>query len=96
MSLEDEIKCWVIFWYGSAMIFLIFWILVNVRNYIKENKREKREIMGEYRFSIYEKWQIGFNLQYDEHIVLSIPFFDFRIAVSKQANGYNILNKWKN
>lgn len=52
--------------------------------------------MGEYRFSIYAKWQIGFNLQYDGQIVLSIPFLDFRIAVSKQANGYNILNKWKN
>lgn len=52
--------------------------------------------MGEYRFSIYAKWQIGFNLQYEGQIVLSILFLDFRIAVSKQANGFNILNIWKN
>lgn len=42
MSLEDEIKCWVIFWCGPAMIFLILRILVNVHNYIKENKRDLR------------------------------------------------------
>ena len=43
MSIENEIKCWVIFWCGSAMIFLILWILVNFYNYLKENKREIRE-----------------------------------------------------
>lgn len=49
--------------------------------------------MGEYRFSIYLKWQIGFNLQYDGQIVLSIPFVDLRLAISKNAYGFGFFVK---
>jgi hypothetical protein len=49
--------------------------------------------MGEYRFSIYFKWQIGFNLLYDGQIVLTIPFMDFRFAVSKYAKGFGMFFK---
>ena len=43
--------------------------------------------MGEYRFSVYAKRQIGLSFKYDGQIIISIPFIDFRIAVSKSAHG---------
>lgn len=52
--------------------------------------------MGEYRFSVYAKWQLGLSISFDGQIVLSLPFLDIRLAVSKIASGYNILNIWKN
>jgi hypothetical protein len=49
--------------------------------------------MGEYRFSVYTKWQIGFSIKFDGQIVLSIPFMDIRLAISKNAKGIEIFNK---
>jgi hypothetical protein len=49
--------------------------------------------MGEYRFSVYGKWQIGFSIKFDGQIVLSIPFVDIRLSISKQAKGIEIFNK---
>lgn len=49
--------------------------------------------MGEYRFSIYLKWQLGFNLLFDSQIVLTIPFMDLRFAISKDAHGFGIFFK---
>jgi len=49
--------------------------------------------MGEYRFSVYAKWQIGFSIKFDGQIVLSIPFVDIRLAISKHAKGIEIFNK---
>lgn len=47
--------------------------------------------MGEYRFSVYTKWQLGLSIVFDGQIVLNIPFLEIRIAVSKYAKGFNIL-----
>lgn len=47
--------------------------------------------MGEYIFSVYAKWQLGFNIQFNGQIVLSIPFLDFRLSISKYAKGVEIL-----
>jgi hypothetical protein len=52
--------------------------------------------MGEYRFSVYAKWQLGLSISFDGQIVIGLPFVDIRFAVSKIANGYNILDIWKN
>ena len=49
--------------------------------------------MGEYRFSVYAKWQIGFSIKFDGQIVLSIPFMYIRLAISKNAKGIEIFNK---
>ena len=49
--------------------------------------------MGEYRFSIYQKWQLGFSIKFDGQIVLGLPFIDIRIAISKHAKGIEIFNK---
>jgi len=49
--------------------------------------------MGEYRFSIYLKWQLGLNLKYDGQIVLTIPFMDFRLAIRKNAHGFGVFVK---
>lgn len=46
--------------------------------------------MGEYRFSIYLKWQIGFAIGYDYQIFLQIPFFTFRLSTRKNAYGFGI------
>jgi len=43
--------------------------------------------MGEFRFSIYAKWQLGLSISYDGQIVFRLPFIDIRIAVSKHAKG---------
>ena len=48
--------------------------------------------MGEYRFSVYLKPQIGLKIAYDGQIVLSIPFLDIRLAISKNAKGFYIGN----
>lgn len=51
--------------------------------------------MGEYRFSVYAKWQIGFNLEYNGQIVLKVPFIDIHFAIRKNAYGYNLFDIWK-
>lgn len=52
--------------------------------------------MGEYRFSVYAKWQLGISLQYNGQLVLSLPFMDIHLAIRKNAYGYNLLDKIKN
>lgn len=46
--------------------------------------------MGEYRFSVYAKWQLGLSISFDGQIVLRLPFMDVRFAISKQAKGVEI------
>lgn len=46
--------------------------------------------MGEYRFSVYAKWQLGLSISFDGQIVLRLPFIDIRIATSKHAKGIYI------
>lgn len=43
--------------------------------------------MGEYRFSVYAKWQLGLSILFDGQIVLVLPFMDVRFAISKHAKG---------
>jgi hypothetical protein len=47
--------------------------------------------MGEYRFSVYAKWQIGLSISFDGQIVLRVPFLDIRLSVSKDAKGFEVL-----
>jgi len=47
--------------------------------------------MGEYRFSIYAKKQLGFMLAIDySQLVISVPFIDIRLSFSKNAKGTNL------
>jgi hypothetical protein len=46
--------------------------------------------MGEYRLSIYAKWQLGLSISYDGQIVISLPFIDVRLATSSHAKGFLI------
>jgi hypothetical protein len=46
--------------------------------------------MGEYRFSVYAKWQLGLSISFDGQIVLGLPFMDVRFAISKHAKGVEI------
>ena len=48
--------------------------------------------MGEYRISIYWKWQVAIGIEYDGQIVIDIPFVEIRIATSKDAKGRNFWN----
>ena len=46
--------------------------------------------MGEYRFSVYAKWQLGFSIAYDRQIILALPFMDVHFSISKDAKGVEI------
>jgi hypothetical protein len=47
--------------------------------------------MGEYRFSIYKKTQIGLMLSYEYgQLIIRIPFLDIHISFNKHAKGTNI------
>ena len=48
--------------------------------------------MGEYRLSIYLKWQITIGVAYDYQIVIYLPFVDIRISTRKDAGGTNFWN----
>jgi len=48
--------------------------------------------MGEYRLSIYRKWQITLGICYDGQIVIQLPFVVIRISISKNAYGTNLWN----
>lgn len=48
--------------------------------------------MGEYRFSVYARWQLGLSIKFDGQILLSLPFIDVRFAISKYAKGIKIFN----
>lgn len=49
--------------------------------------------MGEFRLSIYAKWQLGLSISYDGQIVLRLPFIDIRLAVSKHAKDVFIFGR---
>ena len=49
--------------------------------------------MGEYRFSVYTKWQLGLAIEFDGQIIIKLPFVDIRFAVSKYASGFYIFGK---
>lgn len=49
--------------------------------------------MGEYRFSVYTKWQLGVSISFDGQIVLGLPFMDVRFAISKYAKGVEIFGR---
>ena len=55
----------------------------------KINKTVNKKNMGEYRLSIYRKWQIILGVCYDGQIVIQLPFVEIRFAVSKNASGTN-------
>jgi hypothetical protein len=51
--------------------------------------------MGEYRFSMYFVWQIGFTIGFNcyRQIEVNLPFISILIATSKWAKGVRIFNK---
>lgn len=52
--------------------------------------------MGQYRFSMYFKWQIGLMFTYEvDEIFLRLPFIDMHIGLTKHANGFCIFG-WSN
>lgn len=51
--------------------------------------------MGQYRFSIELKRQIGINIKINEYSLdISLPFTTIYIAITKHANGINIFGKY--
>ena len=49
--------------------------------------------MGEYRFSVYFKWQFGFTIGFEYgQILLRIPFLYLHFAIRKNAYGIRIFN----
>lgn len=47
-----------------------------------------------YRFSVYGKWSLGFNISYEyEQVIIRIPFIDIHISVSNYAEGILIFGK---
>ena len=64
--------------------------------FVKETNQkpwEGMKIMGEYRFSVYAKWQLGLSISFDGQIVLGLPFFNIHFSTSKYASGVYILGK---
>jgi hypothetical protein len=50
--------------------------------------------MGQYRFSIYAHWQIGFLIKIDEYSLdINLPFISMHIALTKYAKGIEIFGK---
>lgn len=49
--------------------------------------------MGEYKLSIYARWQLGLSISYDGQIVIGLPFMNIHIATNKEASGYLIFGK---
>lgn len=49
--------------------------------------------MGEYRFSVYAKWQLGVSVAFDGQIILGLPFMNIHFAISKHARGVEIFGR---
>jgi len=60
---------------------------------VAEPKAKLKNKMGEYRFSIYAKWQLGLSISFDGQIVIGLPFLNIHFATSKYASGVYILGK---
>lgn len=52
--------------------------------------------MSEYRFSVYAKYQLGICLKFDGQIVIELAFIEIRIAVTKEAHGFNFFGLYSN
>jgi hypothetical protein len=52
--------------------------------------------MGEYRFSIYARTQLGLSILFDGQIVLNLPFMEVRFSISKYSKGVEIFGKYFN
>jgi hypothetical protein len=50
--------------------------------------------MGENRFSVYAKWQLGLSIGFDGQIFLILPFLEVRFSISKEAKGMEIFGKY--
>lgn len=51
--------------------------------------------MGQYRLSIYFKYQFGLMLKYDnvsKIIEIQIPFIQFLVGLDKNAHGFSLIN----
>lgn len=45
--------------------------------------------MGEYRLSIYGKWQLGLSIGFEYgQVLIRIPFMDIHLALRKDAYGF--------
>jgi len=50
--------------------------------------------MGEYKFSVYAKWQLGFSIEYNGQIIVRLPFMDIHFSLSKYAKGIEIFGRY--
>ena len=50
--------------------------------------------MGEYKFSVYAKWQLGLSIEYNGQIIIGLPFMDIHFSLSKYAKGIEIFGKY--
>jgi len=50
--------------------------------------------MGEYKFSVYAKWQLGFSIEYNGQIIVRLPFIDIHFSLSKYAKGIEIFGRY--
>lgn len=50
--------------------------------------------MGQYRFSVYAHWQIGFLIKADKYSIdINLPFISMHIGLLKHAKGVYIFGK---
>lgn len=53
--------------------------------------------MGQYRFSMYAKWQLGLLISIETTaIIINIPFVEINIATTQYAEGIRIFNWYNN
>jgi hypothetical protein len=51
--------------------------------------------MGEYKFSMYAKWQIGLMVSYQySQILIHLPFVVMHISTSRDSKGIEIFGKY--
>jgi hypothetical protein len=52
--------------------------------------------MGQYKFSMYFKWQIGLLFTYEiDELLIQLPFVEIRFGLTKHAHGFCIFG-WFN
>jgi hypothetical protein len=50
--------------------------------------------MGEYKFSVYAKWQLCLGISYEYgQVLIRLPFVTMHISLSKNAEGVEIFGK---
>ena len=51
--------------------------------------------MGEYRFSVYAKWQFGLSISYEyRQLILRMPVITMHFSFSKDAKGVEIFQNY--